>query len=78
MGNKLLLITTANNDIDVAIKTTFKLEDNPVKESIRAYKIKPTEKIPIGTSKVCYIGKEYQVTCEIVSAGFKNEKTTNH
>lgn len=70
-GDKLVLTTTANNEVDLAIKTTFKLEDNPTKEFIRAYKIKPTEKIAIGTSIVCYNSNEYQITREIISAGFK-------
>jgi hypothetical protein len=70
-GDSLLLVSDSNATIELAIKATFKLEDNPTKEFIRAYIIKPTEKIAIGTTKVCYNGKEYQVTREIVSAGFK-------
>ena len=70
-GDSLVLVSDSDAEIELAIKATFKLEDNPTKEFIRAYIIKPTEQIAIGTTKVCYNGKEYQVTREIVSAGFK-------
>ena len=70
-GDTLLLISDSDKEIELAIKATFKLADNPTKEFIRAYVIKPTEKMVIGTSKVCYNGKEYQITREIISAGFK-------
>ena len=70
-GKSLLLVSNSNQEIELAIKATFKLANNPTKEFIRAYVIKPTEKIVVGTSKVCYNGKEYQITREIISAGFK-------
>lgn len=70
-GNSLLLVSDSDTKIELAIKATFKFEDNPTKQFIRAYTINPTEKITIGTSKVCYNGKEYQITREIISAGFK-------
>jgi len=70
-GNTLLLVSDSAAKIELAIKATFKFADNPTKEFIRAYTINPTEKITIGTSKVCYNGKEYQITREIISAGFK-------
>lgn len=70
-GESLLLVSDSNQEIELAIKATFKFADNPTKEFIRAYSIKPTEKMNIGTSKVCYDGKEYQITREIISAGFK-------
>ena len=70
-GESLLLVSDSDKEIELAIKATFKLADNPTKEFIRAYVIKPTEKNVIGTSKVCYNGKEYQINREIISAGFK-------
>ncbi len=59
-------------EITLAVRANFDLPGNPHTEMLRAYTIKPTETISIGTSKLCYNGKEYAVQREIVSAGFTN------
>ncbi|MEK6154563.1 hypothetical protein WIW50_14935 [Flavobacteriaceae bacterium 3-367] len=70
-----LSVQDTEKDITLAIKANFNFPGNPNTEMIRAYTIKPAEKISIGNSKLCYDGKEYVVQREIVSAGFAKEST---
>ncbi len=58
--------------ITLAMKASFNFPGNPQHEMLRAYTLKPTEKVSIGNSKLCYNGKEYTLKKEIVSAGFTN------
>ncbi len=69
------LILTSNSqekEITLAVRASFNFPGNPNNEMLRAYNIKPAERISIGNSKLCYNGKVYDITREIVSAGFKN------
>lgn len=72
-----LVLTSRDTEkgITLAIKANFNFPGNPNAEMIRAYTIKPAERISIGNSKLCYGGKEYTVQREIVSAGFAKDTT---
>ncbi len=69
-GKALFVVSDASNNISLAVKSSFNFPGNSANEMLRAYRIKPTEKISIGNSKLCYNGKEYQIKREIISAGF--------
>lgn len=72
-GKALFLSSIVINDeISLAVKASFRFSGNPTNELIRAYKVKPAEKISIGHSKLCYNNEEYEIKREIISAGFTN------
>ena len=74
-GNAISINNSHNSDnIKVAVKTTFKFPGNPANEMFRAYVIKPGETAPVGHSKLCYKGAEYDINREIVSAGFTDDE----
>ena len=77
-GDALLVSATsdAESEMNLAIRASFDFPGNQHKEMLRAYSIKPAEKISIGDSKLCYGGKEYDISREIVSAGF-TDSTNN-
>ena len=69
-------LSSAHSDenIKVAVRTTFNLPGNPANEMFRAYVVKPGESLPVGHNLLCYQGKEYQINREIASAGFTDEE----
>lgn len=69
-GKGLFLTNMSGKDINLAVKSSFSFPGNPTTEIIRAYKIKPAEKISIGNSKLCYDGKEFMIQKDVISAGF--------
>lgn len=75
-GKTLFLASNSDKEITLAIKASFSFPGNPVNEIVRAYTLKPTEKISTGNSKLCYNGKEYDIKRDIISAGFST--LTNH
>lgn len=68
-----LFITNSDSvrPVSLAIKASFSFPGNTIKEISRIYFLKPTEKLPIGHSLMCYNGKEYIINRDIISAGFK-------
>jgi hypothetical protein len=69
-GDELFINNTSDRAIDFAVKASFNLTGNQVNEMVRAYTIKPAEKISIGNSILCYNNKEHMIKKEIISAGF--------
>ena len=69
-GKEFFLTNTGDKKVDLAVKSSFSFPGNPTNEIVRAYKIKPAEKISIGNSKLCYDGKEFMIQKDIISAGF--------
>jgi len=69
-GKEFFVANTSQKEIDLAVKSSFSFPGNSTTEIIRAYKIKPAEKISIGNSKLCYDGKEFMIQKDIISAGF--------
>ncbi|MDT7830894.1 hypothetical protein RQM59_00795 [Flavobacteriaceae bacterium S356] len=69
-GKGFFLTNTSDKNIDLAVKSSFSFPGNPTNEIVRAYKIKPAEKISIGNSKLCYDGKEFMIQKDVISAGF--------
>ncbi|EZH71942.1 hypothetical protein ATO12_04805 [Aquimarina atlantica] len=69
-GDVIYLLNTTDQTIDLAVKATFNFPGNPTNEMVRAYTIKPADKISIGYSKLCYANKEYDIKKDIISAGY--------
>ncbi len=69
-GKALFLANNSDKEIKLAVKSSFSFPGNPTTEIIRAYRIKPAEKISIGNSKLCYDGKEFMIQKDVISAGF--------
>lgn len=69
-GKIVYLSNNSTETITLALKASFNFPGNPTKEMVRAYKIKPAEKISVGNTQLCYNSKEYAIKREIISAGF--------
>lgn len=69
-GKEFFVTNTSQKEVNLAIKSSFNFPGNNTTEIIRAYKVKPAEKISIGNSKLCYDGKEFMIQKDIISAGF--------
>ncbi|WP_299224898.1 hypothetical protein [uncultured Psychroserpens sp.] len=69
-GNLIYVSNRSQDSIILALKSSFNFPGNPNKEMLRAYKVPPNEKTPVGNSKFCYNGNTYDIKKEITSAGF--------
>lgn len=69
-GKAFFLTNNSDKEIELAVKSSFSFPGNPTTEIIRAYKVKPAEKVSIGNSKLCYDGKEFLIQKDVISAGF--------
>lgn len=69
-GDNLFVFNNSNKAIQFAIEATFNFPGNSIKRIVRAYKIKPADKLPVGATILCHNNKEYIIKREIISAGF--------
>ena len=68
---QMLKNNNLTREIEVAIRASFELPNNPVKEIYRYYLLPADTAVSIGCSNICYGGKTYPVQREINSAGYK-------
>lgn len=68
---QLLRNKNKEQELEVAIKASFLLPNNPAKEIYRYYLVPADSAVSVGCSHICHNGKRYPVKREINSAGYK-------
>lgn len=73
-GRSIILKNSSSKDVNAVIRATYDLPGNPSNEMVRAYSVPADSSINVGCSHLCWNGKGYQFSREIIQAGYATSK----